>query len=264
MAHYYFCLIVLIFGSMSNIHPDFHWRSWVPWVSPAKQEHQSQEFEGIDSLGVYVEKGHVTIKAWDQPTVYVEYTKKGTQEVLDRMQVDIKRKHGKHLDFEVENEKGALACTIMVPKTCDIIVSMDAGDLVVQEVAGEVKASVEVGTVKIVAPGGDVSVKNEAGKIVIERSAQVTNACMSINSEKGKITLCTTEEISARLLAKSDLRPIISEVPVLLDSKKMKLGKQSWKEYQRNVQGYIGSEKTKNTIQLITQRGKITITPFIA
>lgn len=209
-------------------------------------------------------RGSVKITTWNEPTIMVDATKRGTEEEIahTKFMVSIGGDAEKTVTIATEprgKEKklAAIDYALMVPRSAPVTVRTDSGNISVQDHGANLDLQTLDGSIAIEQSAKNVKAKAPHGNITVEQNELKDDASIFLEAERD-ITLVMPEDANTSINAHTTHGKIISDTIYLtLDPITTKLNKESYKQMQQKVRGTTGAGGVPITLESI--RGNITI-----
>lgn len=234
---------------------------------------------------------------WTQNSISLKALKKASTENLPKITIDIDNKNADTIRlktvFKDNSVKGSVDYTLMVPKQMTVRLKTNKGTIKVKRFDGQIWANTENGPIEIahvtdkvvatVAQNGSINIEQSSGTIqasTVSGDIMINNAKQSVTATTadGSITLQAAHipttssiklnaagtlhvylphETNAHLQADAQHGKIISDHYITLASQTTKLNSQTWTNWQKNINGIIGTGEAH--ISLSSSNGSIKI-----
>lgn len=212
-------------------------------------------------IELYTQSGDIVIKTWKQNKLAIQATKSGTKEELEATKVSFKSQPQKTIittNCPDSSNCATVDYAIIVPEKSSIKIHANLnGSITIKHVEGLIDLFTSQGAIKVSGSTNCVIAKNHNGDIFIKQAIFGEPHSIFLESLKGNIFLYIPYDTKANLHARSLHGVVISELPVTLQSKTMKLNKEAWERIKKEAFGTLGCGGAPITLE--ATKGNITI-----
>jgi DUF4097 and DUF4098 domain-containing protein YvlB len=215
--------------------------------------------------------GTITLSSWDNDTVFVECIKAGTAGERANLRYAITPTttelviHGSHAADDKENNQGTISFLIKVPAKKQVVIQAEDGTCTIEGLFSDLQARSKDGNISATTNHDTVTLATQAGAITLQVATITPEAAITVQSDKGDITLYIPEKSEAILQAVTHKGTIASDIPVTLQAHRMKLSRATWHQQARKIYGMLGEATAPSGIIVAeSTRGSISIMPLPA
>jgi hypothetical protein len=219
--------------------------TWLPTSLVARQEEKSSTEYRVGPRAVVdinLHHGSIKIETWNKPFVVVNITKNArTPEELTATSIKVEHSELK-LTLNAEQPPQTLLHTsLIVPATATVTVKIETGPITVISAPRHLTAHTESGTIDITTyTDGSIKAQTEKGDVTITCEGFSPSSSLFATAPRGAITAKVPPTTKAHINARSIKGTIKSQLPITFDPFTTAIGKNTWKELQRNIKGTFG------------------------
>lgn len=201
-----------------------------------------------------------------------------------------------HLTLRTEFDKDAIGeidYSLIVPKGITLHLTTDQGNITIGQAHGPISASTNSGSITITKAGSTVKAQAENGSISIADAAENVTAhtshgnitiegskksvvaqtqkgeiiahCLQLpatsriqlSTQAGNVKLTLPENVNAAIFGQTEKGTLVSDAFIDIKPRTTKLDKKAWKQFQKEVEGTLGSGEAE--IKVTTAHGNIKI-----
>jgi len=133
----------------------------------------------------------------------------------------------------------------------------EKGAISISDVAGNVTATTVHGNITIDGSKKSVIAQTEKGEIEMHCAKLPATARIQLSSNSGNVKLTLPETVNAAIFGQTGKGTLISDAFIDIKPRTTKLDKNAWKQFQREVEGTLGTGEAE--IKVTTARGNIKI-----
>jgi hypothetical protein len=239
----YVISLVLTTASPLQSFPEIS--TWLPTSLVARQEEKSSTEYRVGPravIDVTIPRGSVKIETWNKPFVMVNLTKNArTPEELAATGIRVEHSELKLTLKGEQSPQTLLHLSLIVPATATVTISTDIGPITIVSAPRNVTARTKSGNIEATThTDGSINTHTENGNITITCEGFSSSSSLFVTAPDGAILVKVPSTTKARLNARSDRGTVKSQLPITIDSFTTKVGKNTWRELQRNIKGTIG------------------------
>lgn len=157
-----------------------------------------------------------------------------------------------------------------------ISVTTQSGSICINKAGSTVKAETEQGSISIADAIGNITANTAHGDITIDGSkksviahtnkGEITMRCahlpetarIQLSSDAGNVKLTLPQTVNAAIFGQTEKGTLVSDAFIDIKPRTTKLDKNAWKQFQREVEGTLGTGEAE--IKVTTAKGNIKIT----
>lgn len=213
-------------------------------------------------ISVVNKKGNIAIKTWNKNKLLVEITKRGSEEELKLTKIEtLYTKDGASIKTVPlkTNRQCTVDYTLVIPNSAVLsMVQTEKGSISIKNVStAGTRAHAEYGSVTLDAVTNSVQASTKRGGITIHaKQLKPTDKIIAL-AERGSIQLEIPATTNATLYARTEKGSVMSEHPITMEPRTLKISQTALAELKRDVRGTLGDGGA--LIKLQTSRGNVRV-----
>ena len=252
--------IFFMFMAMPVVYPVISFNPITSWFFNQSEETFYREYPCKKNSTITIQNinGSIVIKTWPSEKIIIQAVKKGKEKSLDQIDIEIVSLDNTITIKTVHHEKakGPVDYFLIIPEKTALNVATNSGSIKIENVNRPIKAKAAHGAIEIHDASNDLFIKNSSGSITV-RMNDITPSTRVMLEASGSIQLYLPPKASASINAKTTHGTIMSEIPLIIESRTMKLTRQTWSSWKRALNAIVGTGDAE--ITLISINGSIKI-----
>jgi DUF4097 and DUF4098 domain-containing protein YvlB len=133
----------------------------------------------------------------------------------------------------------------------------EQGSITISEAAGNVTANTINGNITIEGSKKSVVAQTEKGEIIMHCAQLPATGRIQLSTHAGNVKLTLPENVNAAIFGQTEKGTLVSDAFIDIKPRTTKLDKKAWKQFQKEVEGTLGSGEAE--IKVTTAHGNIKI-----